>query len=52
MASDGIEWKESARKELRKLKRGTIERVLTPVAGLAEKPLPPGCRKSVGKGRA
>jgi mRNA interferase RelE/StbE len=51
MASYRIEWKESARKELRKLTRGTIARVLTAVDGLAEDPRSPGCRKLVGTER-
>jgi mRNA interferase RelE/StbE len=52
MASFRIEWKRSARKELRKLHRSEIVRVLAAVGGLAEEPRPGGCRKLLGPTRA
>jgi mRNA interferase RelE/StbE len=51
MASYRIEWKDSARKELRKLRREVIARVLVAVEGLSEEPRPSGCRKLQGANR-
>lgn len=48
MASYQIEWKQTARKELRKLQRSEITRVLSAVTDLAEEPRPSGCRKLAG----
>ena len=48
MASYQIEWKESARKELRKLQRQVIRRLIAAVEGLGREPRPMGCRKLVG----
>lgn len=48
MASYKIEWKQSAKKELRKLPESARRRILAAVAGLGEDPRPPGCRKLVG----
>lgn len=45
MASFQIEWKASALKELEKLPKQIIPRIITTVEGLAEKPYPPGVRK-------
>lgn len=48
MASYKLEWKQSARKELRKLEKKTIARVLQTVENLPENPYPPGSRKLHG----
>ncbi len=48
MASYKIEWKQSARKELKKLSRPVIPRILKLVEGLAQNPHPPGSRKILG----
>jgi mRNA interferase RelE/StbE len=48
MALYSIEWKASATKELKKLPRDTIKRVLEAVDGLASSPRPNGVRKLVG----
>jgi mRNA interferase RelE/StbE len=43
-----IEWKRSAKKELRKLDKATIPRILKAVESLAENSYPQGSRKLVG----
>ena len=43
-----IEWKPSARKELKRIDRGEIPRILAAIESLAEDPHPAGCRKLVG----
>ena len=48
MASYRIEWKQSAKKELRKLPDQARRRILAAVGGLKEKPRPPGSKKLVG----
>ncbi|ADJ29344.1 type II toxin-antitoxin system RelE family toxin [Nitrosococcus watsonii] len=48
MASYRIEWKQSARKELRKLTKTIIPKVLEAVAALAENPYPGGSIKLRG----
>lgn len=48
MDSYRIEWKNSARKELRKLPPKTIQKIVEAIESLAEKPHPPNCRKLVG----
>ncbi|HUX42860.1 MAG TPA: type II toxin-antitoxin system RelE/ParE family toxin [Rectinemataceae bacterium] len=48
MASYSIQWKASAAKELRKLPRDIITRILAVVDGLASAPRPDGVRKLVG----
>jgi len=48
MASYKIEWKQSARRELRKLGREMIPRILKAVQGLAENPHPRGSKKLIG----
>ena len=52
MASCKIEWKSSAAKELRKLDRETIRRVLAAVEALAIDPYPQGTRKIKGSSRS
>jgi mRNA interferase RelE/StbE len=48
MASYKIEWKNSAYKELQKLPRPMIAKVVAAVSDLANDPLPHGCKKLVG----
>jgi mRNA interferase RelE/StbE len=48
MDSYQIEWKHSAKKELRKLPPTTIKRIVSKVEDLANEPYPPGCRKLAG----
>ena len=48
MASYSIEWKHSAAKDLRRLSRDVIQRVVQAVEQLASDPYPAGVRKLVG----
>jgi len=48
MASYKIEWKQSAQKELKKLQKKTISRILQSVETLSDNPYPPGSRKLHG----
>ncbi len=48
MTSYQIEWKNSARKELKKLPPDIIRKIIYAVESLAENPQPPNCRKLVG----
>lgn len=48
MGSYRIEWKDSARKEVKHVERGTIGRILAAVESLGVNPRPAGCRKLVG----
>ncbi len=48
MPSYTIEWKTSAKKELRKLPPQTIKRIITAVTELANEPHPVGHRKFTG----
>lgn len=48
MASYKVEWKNSAYKELQKLPRPTIARVVAAVSELSNEPFPHGVRKLVG----
>jgi mRNA interferase RelE/StbE len=48
MASYQIEWKSSARKELKKLPPEVIRKIIDAVESLADNPQPPNCRKLVG----
>jgi mRNA interferase RelE/StbE len=49
MASYRIEWKQSARKELRKLAKIVIPKILEAVAALAENPHPRDSKKLRGQ---
>jgi mRNA interferase RelE/StbE len=51
MGSYNIEWKHSATRELRKLPRQAVLRILQAVEQLATEPYPPGVRKLVGSER-
>jgi len=48
MACYRIFWKQSARKELRKLPKPVIARIVSLVDNLAENPVPPGVKKLAG----
>jgi len=48
MASYKIEWKQSARKELKKLQKKTISRILQTIETLPDNPHPSGSRKLHG----
>ena len=48
MASYKIEWKQSARKELKKLQKKTISRILQIIETLSDNPHPPRSRKLHG----
>ena len=48
MASFKIEWKPSAVKELRRLPREMVTRIVNAVAQLAQNPFPPASKKLVG----
>lgn len=48
MASFSVEWKRSATKELKRLPREVILRVLSAVESLSSNPHPPGARKLTG----
>ncbi len=48
MASYRIEWKNSAYKELQKLPRQMITRIVAEVGNLSSNPFPPGVKKLVG----
>ena len=52
MDSYRIEWKDSARKELRRLDRPVIPRILEAVRSLAANPFPQGYRKLKGSGQS
>ncbi len=48
MASYKIEWKQSAKKELKKLDKQIIPRILQAVENLAENPYSSGSKKLIG----
>jgi mRNA interferase RelE/StbE len=48
MASYSIEWKSSAAKELQKLSKPVIARILPAIEALADTPRPDGVRKLTG----
>ena len=48
MTSYKVLWKQSARKELKKLDKQTIRRILDAVEKLTDNPYVPGCKKLVG----
>lgn len=52
MACWRIEWKASARKELKGIDAGALRRIIAAVEGLATEPRPIGARKLVGAGNA
>jgi mRNA interferase RelE/StbE len=48
MASYRIEWKASATRELKRLDRSVVPRIVEAVGQLAQNPFPQGCRKLKG----
>lgn len=48
MTSYKIQWKQSAKKELKKLDKQTIRRILQAVEKLANNPYAKGCKKLAG----
>jgi mRNA interferase RelE/StbE len=50
MVSFQIEWKASASRELKRLDRSIVPRILEAVEHLAQNPFPQGCRKLKGSG--
>lgn len=52
MASYQIEWKSSAYKELQKLPRPIIEKIVVAVADLSNEPYPHGVKKLIGSERS
>ncbi len=48
MTSYKIEWKQSAKKELKKLDKQIIPRILQAVENLADNPYPPNSKKLIG----
>ncbi len=48
MGSYKIRWKSSARKELKKLPKDVILKVIDAVEDLVKNPYPTGCRKIIG----
>ncbi len=50
MASYKIEWKQSAKKELKKLDKQIIPRILQAVENLADNPYSSGSKKLIGSG--
>lgn len=51
MASYRIDWRSSARRELRRLPTNVIARVIETITALGEAPRPDGCRKLTGSER-
>ncbi|MFN8473807.1 MAG: type II toxin-antitoxin system RelE/ParE family toxin [Anaerolineae bacterium] len=52
MASYRIQWRRSAEKDLRRLPREAVPRILEAVEALSNNPYPPGVRKLVGSEHA
>lgn len=52
MASYKIQWKRSAKKELRKLDKQIILRILHAIAGLEANPYPSGSKKLIERSRS
>ncbi len=48
MTSYNIKWKSSARKEIKKLPKDIILKIVDTIEGLAENPFPSGSRKILG----
>lgn len=48
MASYSIEWKSSAKKELRRLPKKLISNIITAVEALKDNPYPAGSKKIIG----
>jgi len=48
MACYRIEWRRGTRKDLRRIEREAVKRIVLAVDGLAENPYPAGCQKLSG----
>jgi mRNA interferase RelE/StbE len=48
MASYRIEWRRATRKDLRRIDREAVKRIISAVEELATDPYPPGCQKLAG----
>jgi len=51
MASFDLQWRKSTRKDLRRIPREAVARIVAAVAKLAEEPLPHGSEKLTGSER-
>ncbi len=51
MASFSIQWRNSTRKDIRRLPREEVARVVEAVGQLANEPMPHGCQKLAGSER-
>jgi len=51
MASFNLEWRASTKKDLRRIPREQVARIVADVAKLAEEPLPHGAQKLTGSER-
>ena len=51
MASFNLQWRKSTRKDLRRIPREAVSRIVAAVAKLAEEPLPHGSEKLTGSER-
>jgi mRNA interferase RelE/StbE len=51
MASYSLQWRTSTKKDLRKIPREMVSRIVAEVAKLANEPLPHGCEKLTGSER-
>ena len=45
MASFSLQWRKSTRKDLRRISRDMVSRIIAEVEKLADEPLPHGCEK-------
>jgi mRNA interferase RelE/StbE len=52
MDSFRIEWRKSAKKELRRISPSDVVRIVAAVTALAEEPFPPGCVKLTSSERS
>jgi mRNA interferase RelE/StbE len=48
MASFSLQWRKSTRKDLRRISRDMVSRIIAEVEKLADEPLPHGCEKLTG----
>ncbi len=48
MASYRIEWRRATKKDLRRIDREVVRRIVSAVEELAKNPYPPGCQKLAG----
>lgn len=48
MASYRIEWRRATKKDLRRIDREAVKRIVSAVEELATNPYPPGCQKLAG----